>query len=79
MDRLVTVADVAERYRCSRQTARKYIRQCNPHMEKPLVTTEEAFADWELMRLVVKNRISTMELGKEIMRKKDRVIVPRRR
>ena len=51
MDRLVTPKAVAERYGCSLATARKYIRQCNPYMEKPLATTQLAFAKWEASRM----------------------------
>ena len=43
-----------ERYGCSGATARKYIRQCNPHMENPLAATEEAVSEWELGRTVGK-------------------------
>ena len=52
MDRLITVRDVKERYGCSLPTARKYIRQCNPHMESPLAVPEWAFREWEHNRTV---------------------------
>jgi len=52
METLVTVKDVMERYKCSAPTARKYIRQCEPHLEKPLATYGWAFRDWELSRIV---------------------------
>lgn len=76
MERLVTVADVRERYGCSAQTARKYIRQCDPHMEKPLATFDWAFAAWESGRLISDNGVhikplKTFHTG--------RVIIPRRR
>ena len=75
MDRLVTVKAVKERYGCSLPTARKYIRQCNPHMENPLAAPEWAFLEWELNR--------TVYIGerKRSMRRHstERVIVPRRR
>ena len=51
MEKLVTVKDVSERYGCSLPTARKYIRQCNPYMERPLATTRLAFAEWEAGRM----------------------------
>ena len=82
MEKLVTVSDVRERYGCSRQTARKYIRQCNPHMEKPLVTPEWAFREWEAGRTVSEQpRLTYKDLMSAVgrLKEKDRVIVPRRR
>ena len=81
MERLVTVADVKERYGCSRQTARKYLRECNPHMEKPLTAPEWAFRDWEASRVQVIDRnpccfpIQSMTIANNGAK----VIVPRRR
>ena len=49
MERLLFVADIAERYRCSAPTARAYIRQME-HMEKPLAVRESAVAMWEQER-----------------------------
>ena len=51
MEPLITVKDVAERYKCSLPTARKYIRECNPHMEKPLSAYERDFTEWEHKRM----------------------------
>lgn len=51
MDKLLTVEDIAERYKCSVQTARKYMRQMY-HMEKPLMVTETAVAAWEREKTV---------------------------
>ena len=77
MERLVTVTDVSERYGCSRQTARKYLRQCSPHMEKPLTAPEWAFREWEESRLVDPGR---KEIEKAVYRFRDaRIKVPRRR
>ena len=53
MEPLITVADVMERYKCSAQTARKYIRRCNPHMECPLGVYEKDFKAWEASRMRV--------------------------
>jgi hypothetical protein len=53
MERLITVKGVKERYGCSLPTARKYIRQCKPHMENPLVTYEWALKEWEQNRMVM--------------------------
>ena len=51
MKRLLTVADMAERYQCSVKTARRYMRKM-PHMEKPLMVTEQAVEAWELSRMI---------------------------
>ena len=78
MERLITVKDVRERYQCSLPTARKYIRQCNPHMENPLAVPEWAVREWEAKRTVVdgsmKRRVELMTR----VRKGERVIIPRR-
>ena len=77
METLVTVRDVSERYKCSLPTARKYIRQCNPHMEKPLSTTEWAFREWETSRTVITgNKERRAQILKHCT---ERVIVPRKR
>lgn len=78
MDRLVTVRDVKDRYGCSLPTARKYIRQCNPHMENPLATYEWAFREWEQGRLVV---IGSKRHVKQLLHQMStgRVLVPRKR
>ena len=78
MEKLITVSDVAERYGCSRQTARKYIRQCNPHMEKPLATTQRAFNEWEADRTAYEEKWSlTDKMAKQIRADLDN-LVPRR-
>lgn len=53
MDRLITVKAMRERYGCSNPTARKYLRQCHPHMENPLTAPEWAVQEWEDSRTVV--------------------------
>ena len=79
MERLITTKDVMERYGCTRQTARKYIRQCNPYMEKPLATYEWAFVEWESSRTVTKpmNRLTLTDFNE--FKKGEKVVVPRRR
>ena len=47
--RLLTVKEMAERYKCSEKTARRYMRQID-HMEKPLRVTETAVESWEYSR-----------------------------
>ena len=74
MERLVTVKKMKERYGCSNPTARKYLRQCHPHMENPLAAPEWAVRDWENGRTVVP--AGKIELLK---RREERVIVPRHR
>ena len=49
MERLLTAKEVAERYRCSPDTARRYMRQM-VHMEHPLMVTEKAVSEWEQSR-----------------------------
>ena len=74
MDQLMTVRGMRERYGCSNQTARKYLRMCNPHTENPLTAPVWAVEEWEDSRISVpvempraeKRRINT-----------GRVIVPR--
>lgn len=78
MDKLITVKAVKERYDCSLPTARKYIRQCNPHMENPLVAPEWAFREWEESRMVVSGNRQVRTRIKDRVTT-GRVIVPRRR
>ena len=73
MDRLVTVKDMRERYNCSNPTARKYLRQVIPHMEKPLVAPEWAVQEWEDNRTVIP--AEKVKLART--RNTGRVIVPR--
>ena len=49
MKRLLTAKDIADRYQVSVKTARRYMRKM-PHMEKPLMVTEQAVEAWELSR-----------------------------
>lgn len=77
MEGLATVQFVKERYGCSTPTARKYLRQCIPHMENPCCATMTAFREWEDRRTV----IPAEGRRKEILykAKTGRVIVPRKR
>ena len=76
-EQLATVQFVKNRYGCSTPTARKYIRQCVPHMENPCCATMTAFREWEDRRTV----IPAEGRRREILYKstKGRVIVPRKR
>ena len=73
MERLVTVKGMRERYGCSNPTARKYLRQCQPHMENPLAAPEWAVQEWEDSRTVI---TCSKPQAKQHA---GRVIVPRRR
>lgn len=73
MDKLMTVRGMRERYGCSNPTARKYLRQCNPHTENPLTAPEWAVEEWENSRIAV-----PAEMPKKTIRiNTERVIVPR--
>jgi hypothetical protein len=78
MDRLITVKDVKARYGCSTPTARKYIRQCKPHLEDPLVTYEWAFKEWEQSRIVVPKMTKTEQARIERRINEGPTRVPRR-
>lgn len=51
MDRLLTVNEIMERYKCSANTARSRMRKM-VHMEKPLMVSERAVMDWEAGKTV---------------------------
>ena len=73
MDRLVTVKEMRERYGCSNPTARKYLRQCHPHMESPLAAPEWAVQEWEDNRTVI-----PASIRREVyVKQQGKVIVPR--
>ena len=78
MERLITVKAMSERYDCSLPTARKYLRQCVPHMEDPLVAPEWAVREWEEKRMVIPPEISRRRTAEIQQRQKQgRVILPR--
>lgn len=80
MERLITVKDMRERYGCSNPTARKYLRQCIPHMEAPLTAPEWAVREWEEKRTVIPAEISRKKTAEIIAKQKaGRIIVPRHR
>lgn len=74
MDKLITVKEMRERYSCSNPTARKYLRQCCPHMENPLAAPEWAVQEWEDSRTVV---AASKQRDLRIKHRTERVIVPR--
>lgn len=80
MERLITVKEMRERYGCSNPTARKYLRECVPHMENPLVAPEWAVIEWEQGRTVIPAEISNNRRIEIYNRQSaGRIIVPRHR
>ena len=70
---IMTARDVAERYKCSLQCARNYIRRMT-HMEKPLTVYESDLLAWEQSRMECpggKVRLVSPKIGK--------LVVPRKR
>lgn len=51
MEQLLSVADLMERYQCSRQTAIRYMQKLE-HMEKPYMIRESVLMAWERSRTV---------------------------
>lgn len=47
MDRLYSVEEIMERYRCGVRTARKYMGEMGPVKTKPMLVTETAIMRWE--------------------------------
>ena len=67
MEQLIDSRQVAERYNCSLQCARNYMRKME-HQESPLRVTESAIRAWELSRTYRHRTIP-----------QERLIVPRTR
>lgn len=66
---IMTARDVAERYKCSMQCARNYIRKM-AHMEHPLTVYESDLLAWEQSRMQIP--AGTKRISREL-------IVPRKR
>ena len=77
---MVTVKEMKARYGCSNPTARKYLRQVEPHLESPLVAPEWAVKEWEQKRMVFPVEVTRQRMN-EVRTKMnaERVIVPRKR
>lgn len=75
MDQLMTVKGMRERYGCSNPTARKYLRQCDPHTENPLTAPIWAVEEWENGRTV--STVDTARRTEKRSLNRERVIVPR--
>ena len=54
MERLLSVADMMERYQCSRQTAIRYIQKME-HQEKPYMVRASVVEAWDRSRTVYTN------------------------
>lgn len=52
MEGLLTTKDIAQRYQCSLQCARNYMRRM-VHMENPLTVYESDLLAWEQSRMIV--------------------------
>lgn len=51
MERLLTPADIAERYTVTERTARRYMASM-PHLRAPLRVSEAVLARWEMDRTI---------------------------
>ena len=65
MERLLSVADLMERYQCSRQTAIRYMQKLE-HMEKPYMIRASVLEAWERERTVKPAEV----IRREMMRAK---------
>lgn len=65
MERLLSVADLMNRYQCSRQTAIRYMQKME-HMEKPYRVRASVLEAWERERTVR----PAAEIRAEMMRAK---------
>lgn len=61
MERLLSVKDIQERYRCNPATARKRMREMM-HMEKPLMVSESAVTEWEKRKLIMPDYMIRQEM-----------------
>ena len=52
MEQLLSVADLMERYQCSRQTAIRHMQKME-HMEKPYMVRASVLESWERGRTVM--------------------------
>ena len=61
MERLLSVADLMDRYQCSRQTAVRYMQKLE-HMERPYMIRESVLAAWERERTVKPPEVIRQEM-----------------
>lgn len=69
MDRLLSVADLMDRYQCSRQTAIRHMQKME-HMEKPYMVTEKALTAYERSRTVRPPEVVRREMLMNKMRRR---------
>jgi len=69
MDRLLSVADLMDRYQCSRQTAIRHMQRME-HMEKPYMVTEKALTAYERSRTVRPPEVVRREMLMNKMRRR---------
>lgn len=59
MERLLNVQDMMDRYKCSRQTAIRYMQKME-HQEKPYMVRESVVEAWDRSRTVIPNDVIRM-------------------
>lgn len=69
MERLFSVSDLMDRYRCSRQTAIRHMQKME-HMEKPYMVTEKALTAYERSRTVRPPEVVRREMLMNKMRRR---------
>ena len=69
MEKLLSVADIMNRYQCSRQTAVRHIKRME-HMEKPLMVTEKAVTAYERRKTVRPPEVIRSEMMEERIRRR---------
>ena len=69
MERLLSVADLMERYQCSRQTAIRYMQKLE-HMEKPYMIRASVLEAWERERTVKPADVIRQEMMRAKMAKR---------
>ena len=69
MEKLLSVADMMARYKCSRQTAIRYMQKLE-HMERPYWIRERVLAAWERERTVKPPEVIRAEMARaKLMRR----------
>lgn len=69
MERLLSVADLMDRYQCSRQTAIRYMQKME-HLEKPYMVRESVLAAWERDRTVKPPEVIRAEMMRARMQRR---------
>ena len=64
MERLLSVADLMDRYQCSRQTAIRYMLKME-HMEKPYMVRESVVEAWDRSRTVNPPEVVRAEMRRQ--------------